>query len=70
MDRARIAAFDNAGCAALMPKDDRRHVLAANAGLDALGLAIEPRRLAHEEARDVEHMDAEVENANFSTFAR
>src|ERR1700684_1047963 len=45
-----------------MVQQDRRHVLAANAGLDALGLAIEARRLAHEEAGDVEHMDAEVEN--------
>src|ERR1700722_8058014 len=59
---ACIAGLDEARRAALMWQQDRRHVLAADARLDALCLAIEARRLAQEEAGDVEHMNAKVEN--------
>src|SRR3984957_6698071 len=59
---ACIAGLDDARRAALMLQQDRRHVLAPNASLDALRLAIEARGLAHEKASDVEHMNAKVEN--------
>src|SRR5580700_7241981 len=62
VDGASIAGLDNARRATLMLQQDRRHVLAPNARLDALRLAIEARGLTHEKASDVEHMNAKVEN--------
>ncbi len=56
VNRARVAAFDNGRRAARVAKEDRRHVLAADSKLDALRLAVEARRFAHEKARDVEHV--------------
>src|ERR1700751_1385193 len=62
MHGARIAAFNDACRAARVLENDSRHVFAADARLDALSLAVEARRLAHQEARDVEHVDAEIED--------
>ena len=70
MNCACIAAFHDARRAARMLKNDGRHVLAGDSGLDALRLAVKARRLAHQKPSDIEHVNAKVEDGEMIDWAR